>query len=435
MNPEALEGCSLGKYRIQRRIGEGNMSIVYLARDPFIDREVAIKVAHPARVAAAKEPEVMRRLFFNEAQTAGMLRHPNITAIFDAGVEDGVFYIAMEYVPDGRTLEQLTSIQSLVPLEEVTQVLFQAAQALDYAHRRGVVHRDVKPRNILLTPTTDVKLSDFGVAVMPSRRVEIPPVNAGSPLYMSPEQVQGQPTTPQTDLFALGVIAYQLLTGHHPFAGSNLEAIQHQILTRRPTPVSEYRANVPPIFQRIVDKAIAKSALYRYKTGSDMAGDLALVFDFLKRGPHDVPAAEKFSRVRTLRFFAEFPELELWEIVNAGEWLVFRHDEPIVQEGDVDSTFYVIVDGSVAVRKGTRDILRLKPGDCLGEMAMFSGRRRSATNAAENEVTLIRMRGTVIDRTSVNCQLRFQRKFLNALIERLENATELLGQASLAEAP
>lgn len=104
-----------------------------------------------------------------------------------------------------------------------------------------------------------MKLSDFGVAVMPSRRGEIPPVNAGSPLYMSPEQVQGQPTTPQTDLFALGVIAYQLLTGHHPFAGSNLEAIQHQILTRRPTPVSEYRANVPPIFQRIVDKALAKS--------------------------------------------------------------------------------------------------------------------------------------------------------------------------------
>jgi eukaryotic-like serine/threonine-protein kinase len=424
MNAQELEDQTLGKYQILRKLGEGNMALVYLAKDPFIDRLVAVKVAHPGRVAAADDPAAFKQMFFNEAQTAGMLRHPSITAIFDAGMDQDIYYIVMEYVQDGLTLEQFTSVQSLVPLEDVTNILYQCAQALDYAHRRGVIHRDIKPRNILITPAREVKITDFGVAVVQAKGSERLTEQAGSPLYMSPEQIQNEPLTGQSDLFSLGIVAYELLTGKHPFAGNNLEAIHHQILTKKPAPLLDFRANTPEVFQRIVDKALAKAPYYRYKSGADLAGDIALVFDFLKRAPNDISPQEKFSKVRSLRFFAEFPELELWEIVNAAEWSKLPAGHEIVHEGEIDPTFYVIVEGTVAVLKGTRNIIQLRAGDCFGEMALLSGRKRSATIVADSAVTVVKLRGTVIDRTSVNCQLRFQRNFLTALIERLELATE-----------
>lgn len=424
MNALELEGLSLGKYQVLRKLGEGNMSLVYLAQDPFIDRPVAIKVAHPDRVAAAEDPAAFKRLFFNEAQTAGMLRHPNITAIFDAGMDRDIYFIVMEYVHEGQTLDSYTSAHSLVPLEELTSILHQCAQALDYAHRRGVIHRDIKPRNILLTAAREVKVTDFGVAVVQTEGVARPGDQAGSPLYMSPEQIRNEPLTGQSDLFSLGIVAYELLTGKHPFAGSNLEAIQHQILTRRPLPIAEYRSNVPEIYQRIIDKALAKAPYYRYKSGADLSGDIALVFDFLRRAPPDVTPQDKFARVRALRFFKDFQDTELWEIVTAAEWTEIEPGREIVHEGEIDPTFYVVVDGTVSVLKGQRAIIQLGAGDCFGEMALISGRRRSATIVADLPVTAVKLRASIIDRVSVNCQLKFQRSFLTALIERLEIATE-----------
>jgi serine/threonine protein kinase len=228
--PAGLEGRTLGKYQVLRKLGEGHMATVYVAQDPFIDRLVAIKVAH-ADAETGQDPALIKRLFFNEAQTAGMLRHPNITAIFDAGVDQDVYYIVMEYVVGGQTLEQFTRADTLLPLPEVATVLYQSALALDYAHRRGIVHRDIKPRNILLTPSGEVKLSDFGVAVVQSSALPGTPRHAGSPLYMSPEQLQNEGLTGQSDLFSLGIIAYELLTGHHPFAGADLEESNRRTLT------------------------------------------------------------------------------------------------------------------------------------------------------------------------------------------------------------
>ncbi len=426
MDAHSLEGKSLGKYQVLRKIGAGNMSVVYLAQDPFIDRLVAIKVANPERLNHAEDGATFKRYFFNEAQTAGMLRHPNITAIFDAGVEQDIYYIVMEYVQGGQTLEQFTSAQTLVPLEDVANILYQCAQALDYAHRRGVVHRDIKPRNILLTQNREVKITDFGVAVVQSEAADPPAENAGSPLYMSPEQIQHEPLTGQSDLFSLGIVAYELITGKHPFIGGNLAAIQHLILTKKPLAVAEFRAGVPEIFQRIIDKALAKAPYYRYKSGADFAGDIAIVFDFLRREPDEISPREKYAKVRALRFFNEFPELELWEIINAADWLAVPAQSEIIQEGEVDPTFYVIVDGTVVVAKGGQTIVQLSAGDCFGEMALLSGRKRTASVSAETQVTVLRVKGSMIDRTSVNCQLKFQRGFLVALIERLELATELI---------
>ncbi|MCB1748181.1 MAG: protein kinase [Gammaproteobacteria bacterium] len=420
----SLEGTSLGKYQILTAIGTGNMATVYLAHDPFIDRPVALKVARPDSIGDDADGRLYKQVFFNEAQTAGLLKHPNITAIYDAGVDRDNYYIVMEYVHSGRTLDRYTNIENLLPVEEVTRILYQCAMALDYAHKKGVVHRDIKPRNILLTEDHEAKITDFGVALAPGIAAHSEVEHAGSPLYMAPEQIRREPATSQSDLFALGVIAYEMLTGKHPFHGGNQDVIEHNILHKPSPRLSKWRTDVPEIYQRIIDKALARDCRQRYRSGRDMAGDISLVFDFLKLPVFRLSQQEKYSRVEALHFFKPFPDGELWELINAGEWMRLPTGTEIMREGEADTSFFILINGEVVVRRKEHEIVRLYPGDCFGEMGMLSRKPRTATIVAGSEVTLIKLRDTTVDRMSVNCQLRFQRQFLIALIERLDHATD-----------
>jgi len=284
----------------------------------------------------------------------------------------------MEYVHGGDTLDRYTGINELLPLSTVTSLLYQCAMALDYAHKKGIVHRDIKPRNILLTEDKEAKITDFGVAVAPGMLASGAPQHAGSPLYMSPEQVRREPIVPQSDLFSLGVVAYELLTGKHPFHGENIDAIEYRIQHTTPLPLRELRGDVPQIYQRIIDKALAKKARNRYKSGLDMAGDVALVFDFLKQPAFRLTQQEKYQQIENLHFFRDFHDSDLWELINAAEWLRLAQDAEIVQEGQAETAFYVLVAGEVADRKSGREIVRLYPGDCFGEMALIDLAPRSA---------------------------------------------------------
>ncbi|MFT4581170.1 MAG: serine/threonine protein kinase [Gammaproteobacteria bacterium] len=429
----SLEGQAIGKYQVLKTIGRGNMGTVYLGQDPFVDRPVAIKVAADEYVNSSDDGPLYRRLFFNEAQAAGMLKHPNITAIFDAGVDQDRYYIVMEYVYGGTTLARFSNSEHLLSIKNLTDILYQCAMALDYAHREGVIHRDIKPKNILITDDLEAKITDFGVAIVPHLQEGIDPEHAGSPMYMAPEQLRLEQVTSQCDLFSLGIVAYELLTGNHPFEGRNMEAIQHRIQNTPPTPVHEFRADIPDIYQRIIDKALAKNTAHRYKSGADMAGDLSLVYDFIRLADGQPVQQEKFNRVKNLEFFAEFSDTELWEIVNAGDWLVVQVGDPIIREGEEDPSFYVLVDGEVSVLKSDVEIAKLGPGDCFGEMGITAGRRRTATINAANIVTALKVRSSIIQRTSINCQLRFQRQFLYTLIERLEYATNKIVDQSDAK--
>lgn len=419
-----LEGSSLGKYQILRRIGAGNMATVYLAHDSFIDRPVALKVAGTDAFEMTGNEQLYKQLFFNEAQTAGLLKHPNITAIYDAGIDRDRYYIVMEYVHGGETLESHTTADNLLPVKVVTDILYQCAMGLDYAHKKGVIHRDIKPRNILLTTDLEAKITDFGVALAPGISAGHAVKHAGSPLYMSPEQVRREPVSPQSDLFSLGVVAYELLTGHHPFPGHDIETIEQQILSSTPLRLSRWRSDLPDIYQRIIDKALARDGRYRHQTGLDLAADIALVYDFLKLPKFSLTQQEKFHQIEELHFFKGFPDGELWELINAAEWIRLPEGIQIMREGQSEAAFFVLIKGEVAVRRNMREIVRLHPGDCFGEMGMLARRPRSATIITMTDVTVIKIRDTAIDRMSMNCQLRFQRQFLIALIERLDHASD-----------
>lgn len=419
-----LENQTLAKYQVIKQIGRGSMGTVYLGHDPFIDRPVAIKVAREAELADQVDPDLFPRMFFNEAQAAGMLKHPNITSIFDAGADAGTFYIVMEYVHGGHTLEHYCQASNLLPVNDAIKIVYKCAMALDYAHRHGVIHRDIKPRNILVTEDHDIKISDFGIAVIPGNTDANLPAHAGSPMYMAPEQIASETVSPQSDLFSLGVVMFELLSGKAPFPGESIAAINYRVMNSPPLPILELRAGLPPVLGRIINKALARDPARRYRTGLDLAGDLSIVFDFLEPDREKVDREERFRALRALDFFADFPDNELWELVNASSWQEIPSGQSIILEGEIDKSFYIIVDGEVAVSKGETTLDHLHKGDCFGEMGFVSGRGRTASIRATANVRIMKIQAPMIERASISCQLRFHKLFLHTLIERLARAND-----------
>ena len=418
----------LGKYEIEQEIGRGSMGIVYRAYDPYIDRLVAVKVALTDALKDKDTGERFRKMFFNEAHTAGMLRHPNILDIFDAGVHDDLCYIVMELVANGGTLRRYCRPDKLLPMNQAAELIFKCAKALDYAHRQGVIHRDIKPSNILLTEDMDVKIADFSIAhaARTDTTQTMPLGFVGSPRYMSPEQVHEDVITNQADLFSLGIVAYELFTGKHPFGGESFSSLVHKIVNEEPTPMTNYRSDVPEVLERIIRRALEKSVGRRYRMGLDMASDLSMAFTHLERPQEDVSITEKFERVKQLEFFRGFPDAEIWEIIRASVWVETDVDHAIVSEGEVDDSFYIIISGNVAVSKQRHFVGTLREGDCFGEMGYLNRIKRTATVKANGPVSLMKVNSTLIEQVTADCQLRFYKVFLRVLIERLSRTTEMM---------
>jgi len=217
----------IGKYELLREIGAGSMGRVFLAQDTFTDTEVAIKLAEIVHNDTERGARRRSKLFLNEAKASGMLRHPNIIATHDAGVDGGQNFIVMEYVPGARTLDAYCHKPDLLAISEVVKLIQECAVAFDYAHSKGIVHRDIKPKNIMISDAGEVKIGDFGVALIDRSDIEQTQVvgRLGSPRYMSPEQIIGDTVTNQSDIFSLGIVLYELLTGVSPFASSSVAEI------------------------------------------------------------------------------------------------------------------------------------------------------------------------------------------------------------------
>lgn len=418
---------TLGKYEISHEVGRGSMGAVFAAYDPYVGRPVAVKLALADALKDKASGERFRKMFFNEAHTAGMLRHPNILDIFDAGVDEDKCFIVMELVDSGTTIKEYCRSDNLLPIGVAAEIIFKCAKALDYAHKQGVIHRDIKPTNILLTADKDVKIADFSIAhIARSDMSETMPMGfVGSPRYMSPEQVQEDEITNQTDLFSLGIVAYEMFTGHHPFGGETFSSLIHKVINEDPIPMKHFRSDLPDLLEAIIFKALEKSPQRRYRTGLDFASALSMLFTHLDQPQSDIPAQEKFNYVKDLDFFRGFPDSEIWEIIRASVWQEVDVDEVIIQEGDVDDAFFIVTAGAVRVTKSGQRLSELRQGDCFGEMGYLSRIKRSATVTATKPGSLMKVNSNLIEQVTPECQLRFYKVFLRVLVARLSSTNEM----------
>ena len=350
----------------------------------------------------------------------GKLQHPNIVPIYDAGEEDGRRYVVTEHIHGARTLSAYCRPGSLLPVEQVVQIVYKCAKALHYAHSRGVVHRDVKPSNILLTQDGDVRLVDFGIALVSDSEISRLEGVAGSPAYMSPEQVQGHPLDARSDLYSLGAVMYEMLCGQRPFRAGALGKLLRQVVQSTPEPLRDVRPEIPEELEAIVMRALQKDPEQRYRNGAELAAELTRVHQKVRAVQPKFDEEERFAVLRKLRFFHDFSHAEIREVMRAAAWVDHPAGEPILRPGDLDDRFYVVVSGRVRLSRDGEPVGSIETGGCFGEAAYGEGSRRDAVITAEGPVTLLKLTATLLEQTSIACQLRFNKVFLRELIERLQ---------------
>lgn len=421
----------IGKYQIIKELGRGATSAVYLAEDAFAGRQVAIKLVRADALGDKEHGRRFHKLFLAEASLAGKLSHPHLAAIYDAVSDEDGSYLVMEYVPGG-TLEVHTQPDKLLSINTIVEIIFKCCKALDYAHRHGIIHRDIKPANILLTGETDIKISDFGAAL--SITAETTQVSGiGSPAYMSPEQLQEMTLNHQTDIFSLGVVMFQLLTGALPFKSTNNYSMVYQIINVDPPPASLLRPDIPSAVDDIVKRALEKDLAKRFSTWEEFANALANTFNNLQKPEEVVPETEKFSLLRDLEFFTTFQDVELWQVLRISNWVRHAAGSRILTEGEVGTGFYILATGEVKITKQDKLLNILRAGECFGEMA-YLGRRafqRTASVTAVNDITLIEISADALAQATEGCKNAFNAAFLELLVSRLEAANTRLSQLLL----
>jgi serine/threonine protein kinase len=414
----------IGKYDIINEIGSGSTGSVYLSHDPYFRRDVAIKVYDLESDEDPQHAKIARKMFFNEAHMVGMLQHPNILPIYDAGEENGQYYVVMEHIQGARTLEVYCRPDNLLRIDDVIKIIYKCAKALHYAHKRGVIHRDIKPSNIMLTTDNDIRIIDYGIAILKDAEISRIEGIAGSPSYMSPEQIKSAEISPASDLYSLGAVMYELLTGFRPFRASSLTRLLNQIIYATAAPIHTLRADVPEELEEIVTVALQKNPEQRYADGGEFAARLTRVFQGLSEQVASIDNQEHFDVLRRLRFFHDFSQQEIWELMRASEWNEYGNGDAIVREGDIEDRFYVIVQGRVNVETNGAVVGSLEAGECFGEAAYIAGGELSSAVHADGSATVLSVSSTLLEQASTACQLRFNKVFLRSLILRLQGAQE-----------
>jgi hypothetical protein len=427
----------IGRYQVLKRLGEGATSDVFLARDPFQGVDVAIKRMRAwASPADAPSSDFSNRFFSAEAALAGRLHHPNVVAIVDAVSEEAAPYLVMEYVP-GVTLKHFCRSDRLLPLDQIVELGFKCAMALSYVYRQGVIHRDVKPANLLavLDPggqVVDVKVSDFGSALnLHADSTQIHRV--GSLAYMPPEQIEGGDVDCRADIYALGAVLYHLVSGRPPFDAPHQMALMHQIYHQPPLPLMGQRQGVTESLDTVVLRALSKHPNERYADWESFAQALSALVASQQVPLNrlgEVRDSERFNLLRSLEFFADFGDVQLWEVVRRARWKRYPEGHALFRRGQEGNSFHIIAQGEVQVFREGRLVASLGQGTSVGEMAYLAPnpdlRRHSAEIRVSQECTTICFTPESVGQLSPECQHRFDRGFIRVLVRRLHAAHEAL---------
>ncbi|MCC6212828.1 MAG: protein kinase [Burkholderiales bacterium] len=419
----------IGKFALVELLGKGSSGSVFKALDTFSGQEVALKVLDESLFSGERMSATVRQQFMNEASLAGRLQHPHIAAILEASIDEKSGYIAVEYVPGGD-LSRAVQPEGLLPVEEVLEIAFKCCGALDYAHRLGIVHRDIKPANLMVAEGTQIKIVDFGAALLTNTQVtQIQDV--GTPSYMSPEQVRGgESLGSQSDMFSLGVVLYGLFTGQRPFVGDSVTELLLNIVEKEPPRPTEWRPDLDGEVDRIVMRMLQKAPDKRYPNWADLAFDLADIGRFSVY-VKEIPDREKFTALRAFQPLARLNDAEIWELVHASYWVRVPAQTTIMKEGDKGAELLFLASGEVKVVKAGRLLNVLRTGSYFGEMAHVKegGIPRQATVETLTDALIAEFRPGTMKRLSINCQLQLSQSLLNTVVERLMFADERIAHA------
>ncbi len=407
------------RFIMKQELGRGATAEVHLAYDKYLQRDVALKLTRLSQFDHNGDGARNRRMWLNETRLAGKLKHPFIVQIIEAGSMGEFDYLVMEYV-SGGTLKQHTTFDNLLPLDRVVDILFKVCNALDYAHKMGVLHRDIKPSNILLGEDNSIKISDFGSAFLTnSDLTQVDTV--GTLPFMAPEHFRQSRPTMQSDVYAVGVMAYQLLTGMLPFTADTSAALIYQKLQGESLPLEARRQNIPQLLRFAVHRAMHADKDIRYNTWIDLCDDLATAFPQKARLDEARFDSSRFKILRNIAFFSGFTDTEVWEVVGICRWHEKTRGENIVREGEPSSSLYFIISGHALVTKQGVEVNRLGNGDCFGEIAYLDIARqvRLATVTTLTELKLIEIDESSLLQVSSGFHACFAKAFLNLMVARL----------------
>jgi serine/threonine protein kinase len=425
----------IGKYPVLRKLGEGATSEVFLCRDEFQSRDVAIKRVRPAVAGDPAANRYSDRFFAAEAALVGRLQHPNVVKIYDAVSETEEQYLVMEYVA-GTTLRPYCRADQLLALELIVEIGFKCAMALGYVFKQGLIHRDVKPANLLAVLSngtiTDVKISDFGsVLNLDSDVTQV--YRVGSLAYMSPEQLDGSTLDCRADMYSLGAVLYHMIAGRPPFDAQVQSAMMHQIYHATPAPLTGLRDGVNEAVDAVIQRALSKHPQERYADWDEFARALSglIANQQVPRGQiQGVLDSERFNLLRNLDFFLSFGDVELWEVVHRARWQRFPVGHAIYRKGEEGRTFHIVAQGEVEVFRDGKRVAVLGSGTSVGEMAYLAPSpelRRHSTNIIVSDVaTTISFVPDTLAQVSPNCRHLFDEAFIRVLVRRLHAAHEAL---------
>ncbi len=422
----------IGKYRIERELGRGASGVVYLARDTFRDNLVAIKQIHPHLLKDPAQSGKYRRLLHNEAVLAGQINHPHIVSLIDFDERANPPYLVLEYVP-GRSLEVHTTPDTLLPVSEVLDIVFKCCNALEYAHFHGLVHRDIKPANLLLRNDGAVKLTDFGAALSQNGDVTQLAGLIGSPAYMSPEQIREERLTQHSDMFSLGVVLYELLTGHKPFQGETDYSTIYKIGAEQPVSMRVLRPDLSSMLEDVVRKALAKKPQDRFANWSDFEDAIVGASTSLTKLASQFTEVQRFQTLRQLDFFKDFSDVAIWETLRLGRIRTLDRGTVLMEEDSIGRSFYLLLDGVVKVTKKNLALTKLRAGVSIGEMVYLQpGKQvRSATVIAETEVSVLKIKSASLQQASAELQSCFDKAFIKMLVARLIASNQQLSEWDL----
>ncbi len=418
----------IGKYQPDKIIGKGASGTVYHAIDTFSGREVALKVLDMDVANNTDDEHSNFMQFMTEASLAGQLIHPHIASILEASVTDDSGYIAIEYV-SGGDLSQYTTSGSLISQEDAIQIAFKSCGALDYAFRQGIVHRDIKPQNILIASGTNIKVADFGAAYL-SKTLDSQTASIGSPLFMSPEQLGNLPLGLHSDMYSLGVVLYLLFTGQRPYLSKTLPELFKEILYTEPVSASSHRSGLSKDIDQMLHRMMAKSPEERYSSWAELALELAKI-GRLSISQSEISDSDKFVALKKVRLLGQLDDAELWELVQICKWSRVPSRTVIVREGEGGSSLFFLGSGQVKVTKQDRLLNLLEAGECIGEMSYIKDGAipRQATVETMSDAILAEFEKDALDKLSLRCGYQLSQALLHSLVDRLVLADDRIIKA------